>query len=49
MACVLLLVSQGVAGEEGEQLPGAGVVAVVRHGAAEEATTSSRHAKVGVL
>jgi len=39
----------GVAGEEGGRPPGAGVVAVVRHGAAEEATTSSRHAKVGVL
>ena len=48
MSCVLLA-SQGVAGEEGGRPPGAGVVAVVRHGAAEEATTSSRHAKVGVL
>jgi len=39
----------GVAGEEGEQLPGA--VAVGRHVAAEEATTSreARHAKVCVL
>jgi len=41
----------GVAGEEGEQLPGAGAVAVGRHVAAEEATTSreARHAKVCVL
>jgi len=50
MSCVLLA-SQGVAGEEGEQLPGAGAVAVGRHVAAEEATTSreARHAKVCVL
>jgi len=41
----------GVAGEEGEQLPGAGTVAVGPHVAAEEATTSreARHAKVCVL
>jgi hypothetical protein len=44
-------VSQGVAGEEEGRPPGAGVVAVGRHVAAEEATTSRevRHAKVGVL
>ncbi|RLM58787.1 hypothetical protein C2845_PM18G01490 [Panicum miliaceum] len=44
-------VSQGVAGEEGGRPPGAGVVAVGRRVAAEEATTSreAQHAKVGVL
>lgn len=44
MACVLL-VSQGVAGEEGVRRPGAGVVAqAVGHHAAAEVATISREA-----